>query len=78
MNWRSNPEKRLVLDNGSSRIRLGNASSSTPQLAWHNLLAIDRKTGSKLMGDDIIRIWDETKVVYERPNVRGVTVKFDQ
>ena len=78
MNWRSNPEKRIILDNGSSKIRLGNAGSSTPQLSWHNLIAIDKKTGHKLMGDDIIRIWDETKVVYEKPNVRGVTVKFDQ
>lgn len=64
MNWRANPEKRIVLDNGSSRIRLGNASSNIPQLGWQNVLGIDKKTGSKIMGDDIIRIWDETKVVY--------------
>lgn len=37
MNWRNNQNKRIVLDNGSSTIRLGTAAAEQPVVAWRNL-----------------------------------------
>ena len=41
------------------------------------MIAIDKTTGNKLIGEQFGQIWDETKMIYYRPNVRGATMKFD-
>ena len=76
MSWRDNPKYRIIMDSGSYTIRLGSASSTTPTINYLNCIAIDRSTGNKLMGNQLDNILDESKLIYEKNNVRGVTVKF--
>jgi actin-related protein len=37
MEWETNKNFRVILDNGSHQIRAGMASSNAPQLVFHNL-----------------------------------------
>ena len=74
--WRDNPKFRTVMDSGSYTIRLGSAASKTPAITYLNCIAIDRSTGTKLSGHQLDSILDESKLIYEKNNVRGVTVKF--
>lgn len=76
MHWRDSWERRLVIDSGSQTIRLGTAASFQPQINYLNCIAIDRGTGNKLYGTQLDNIFDETKLIYEKNNTRGVTVKF--
>lgn len=76
MSWRGDIKRRIVLDSGSYSIRLGNAFSSTPGIIYDNFIAIDRTTGNKMFGPALDNILDETKLIYEKNNVRGVTVRF--
>jgi len=75
--WRSDPSRRIVIDNGSYSIRLGNASTNVPQFNYDNFIAIDRQSGNKIWGSQLDSIMDETKLIYEKNNIRGVTVKFE-
>lgn len=77
MTWRDDPRHRLVIDSGSYSIRLGTAVSTQPTCNFLNCIAIDRSTGNKLYGPQLENIFDETKLIYEKNNVRGVTVKFE-
>ena len=77
MSWREDKKKRLVIDSGSYSIRLGTADSTSPSFNYLNCMAIDRSSGSKLYGSQLENIFDETKLIYEKNNVRGVTVKFE-
>lgn len=76
MSWREDVRRRLVIDSGSYSVRVGTAASPVPSLNYLNCIAIDRSTGSKLYGAQLDNIFDETKLIYEKNNVRGVTVKF--
>lgn len=76
MSWRDEPKKRLVIDSGSYSVRLGTAASPVPSFNYLNCIAIDRTNGNKLYGSQLDNIFDETKLIYEKNNVRGVTVKF--
>lgn len=64
------------MDSGSYTIRLGSAASMQPSITNLNCIAIDRSTGNKIFGTQLENIFDETKLIYEKNNVRGVTVKF--
>jgi hypothetical protein len=75
--WRSDASHRIILDNGSYTIRLGNASSPIPIHNYDNFIAIDRQSGTKVWGSQLDSILDETKLIYEKNNIRGVTVKFE-
>jgi actin-related protein len=77
MSWREDVRRRLVIDSGSYSVRVGTAASPIPSLNYLNCIAIDRSTGSKLYGAQLDNIFDETKLIYEKNNVRGVTVKFE-
>lgn len=44
---------------------------------FYGSVGIDKATGAKLIGDQLNHVWSETKMIYYRPNVRGVTMKFD-
>lgn len=56
---------------------MGNASSYNPLFVYDNFIAIDRQSGNKIWGSQLDSILDETKLIYEKNNVRGVTVKFE-
>ena len=76
MAWRDDPRRRIVMDSGSYHIRLGNASTPTPTFIYDNFIAIDRNSGNKIFGPSLDAILDETKLIYEKNNIRGVTVRF--
>jgi len=76
MAWREDQSRRIVIDPGSYSIRLGNASSANPLFNYDNFIAIDRQSGNKIWGSQLDSILDETKLIYEKNNIRGVTVKF--
>ena len=76
MTWREDNKHRLVIDSGSYSIRLCTAASNQPAFNYLNCIAIDRSSGSKLFGSQLENMFDETKLIYEKNNVRGVTVKF--
>ena len=76
MAWRQDPKRRIIMDSGSYSIRLGNASSPQPTFLYDNFIAIDRNTGNKMFGPALDAILDETKLIYEKNNIRGVTVRF--
>ena len=67
----------MVIDSGSYSIRLGNASTNAPSFIYDNFIAIDRTSGNKIFGPQLDGILDETKLIYEKNNVRGVTVRFE-
>ena len=77
MAWREDNRRRIVIDSGSYSIRIGNASTPVPSFVYDNFIAIDRNTGSKIFGPALDGILDETKLIYEKNNVRGVTVRFE-
>ena len=77
MAWREDPKRRIILDSGSYSIRLGNAGNSAPSLIYDNFMAIDRNSGNKIFGPSLDAILDETKLIYEKNNIRGVTVRFE-
>ena len=77
MTWREDHKHRLVIDSGSYSIRLGTAASTQPTFNYLNCIAIDRSSGNKLFGSQLENMFDETKLIYEKNNVRGVTVKFE-
>ena len=62
--WRSDPSRRIIIDNGSYTIRLGNASSPIPIYNYDNFIAIDRQSGTKVWGTQLDSILDETKLIY--------------
>lgn len=64
------------MDSGSYTIRIGTAASLQPSITYLNCIAIDRSSGNKLFGSQLENIFDESKLIYEKNNVRGVTVKF--
>lgn len=76
MAWQTDNRRRIVIDSGSYSIRLGNASTPQPSFIYDNFIAIDRNTGNKIFGPTLESILDETKLIYEKNNVRGVTVRF--
>jgi hypothetical protein len=76
MAWQTDNRRRIVIDSGSYSIRLGNASTPQPSFTYDNFIAIDRTTGNKIFGPNLENILDETKLIYEKNNVRGVTVRF--
>jgi actin-related protein len=41
MNWRNNLNKRLIIDNGSSTVRVGTAASEQPNECWANMYIED-------------------------------------
>ena len=77
MAWREDIRRRIILDSGSYSIRVGNAGNPVPNLIYDNFMAIDRNTGNKIFGPALDSIIDETKLIYEKNNVRGVTVRFE-
>jgi actin-related protein len=77
MAWREDNRRRIVIDGGSYSIRLGNASTPVPTFVYDNFIAIDRTSGSKIFGPSLEGVLDETKLIYEKNNVRGVTVRFE-
>jgi actin-related protein len=77
MAWREDNRRRIVVDSGSYSIRIGNAASSVPTFVYDNFIAIDRTNGNKIFGPQLESIFDETKLIYEKNNVRGVTVRFE-
>lgn len=77
MAWREDSRRRIVIDSGSYSIRLGNASTIVPTFVYDNFIAIDRNTGNKIFGPQLENILDETKLIYEKNNIRGVTVRFE-
>jgi actin-related protein len=77
MAWRQDPSRRIVLDSGSYSIRLGNATNPLPSFIYDNYIAIDRNSGNKIFGPSLEAILDETKLIYEKNNIRGVTVRFE-
>jgi len=76
MAWQTDNRRRIVIDSGSYSIRLGNASTPQPSFIYDNFIAIDRTTGNKIFGPALESILEETKLIYEKNNVRGVTVRF--
>lgn len=76
MAWRDDARRRMVIDSGSYSIRLGNAGNVVPSFVYDNFIAIDRNTGNKIFGPALDNILDETKLIYEKNNIRGVTVRF--
>jgi len=56
--WREDLTRRIVLDNGSYSIRLGNASTYTPLFNYDNFIAIDRQSGNKIWGSQLDTILD--------------------
>jgi actin-related protein 6 len=80
MNWTTNSEMRLVVDNGSWKIRGCTASptqnNSTP-ITYFNMMATSKKGGNNYTGEDIPKILDESNYRYTKPHVRGVLVNFD-
>jgi len=56
---------------------LGNAGSLEPSFIYDNFIAIDRNSGNKVFGSALDTILDETKLIYEKNNIRGVTVRFE-
>lgn len=91
MDWEQNPGARIIFDNGSHTIKAGLGSSKTPQITVENLagtsiinehlsnifLAINRKTGNVVIGEQINDIFIESEFNYIKPLCRGVLVKFD-
>ena len=77
MAWREDPKRRIILDSGSYSIRLGNAATVEPSFTYDNFIAIDRNSGNKIFGSALDTVLDETKLIYEKNNVRGVTVRFE-
>ena len=77
MSWRDEPKRRLVIDSGSYSVRIGTAASPVPNFNYLNCIAIDRTSGNKLYGSQLDNLFDETKLIYEKNNIRGVTVKFE-
>lgn len=77
MAWREDSRRRIVIDSGSYSIRLGNASTIVPAFVYDNFIAIDRNTGNKIFGPQLENILEETKLIYEKNNIRGVTVRFE-
>lgn len=77
MSWREDHRKRIVLDAGSYTIRAGTAASPVPVLTYDNFIAIDRSSGNKVFGPPLEQMLDETKLIYEKNNIRGVTVRFE-
>ena len=74
MDWRQNPYKRFVLDNGSHMVRYGNANTKTTQL---NLIAQIKKSGTLVY--ELDGLFDESHVMkYFKPHVRGILVDFDK
>ena len=65
------------MDSGSYSIRLGNAGNNAPTFIYDNFIAIDRNSGNKIFGPSLDAILDETKLIYEKNNIRGVTVRFE-
>ena len=65
------------MDSGSYSIRLGHAASPAPTFIYDNFIAIDRNSGNKIFGPSLDAILDETKLIYEKNNIRGVTVRFE-
>ena len=66
-----------MIDSGSYSIRLANGSTIVPTCVYDNFIAIDRNTGNKIFGPQLENILDETKLIYEKNNIRGVTVRFE-
>jgi len=56
---------------------LGNAGSLEPSFIYDNFIAIDRNSSNKVFGSALDTILDETKLIYEKNNIRGVTVRFE-
>jgi len=56
---------------------LGNAGSLEPSFIYDNFIAIDLNSGNKVFGSALDTILDETKLIYEKNNIRGVTVRFE-
>lgn len=56
---------------------MGNAGSLEPSFIYDNFIAIDRNSGNKVFGSALDTILDETKLIYEKNNIRGVTVRFE-
>ena len=57
MAWKTDINRRIIMDSGSYSIRLGNAGSHEPAFNYDNFMAIDRNTGNKIFGpqlDDIL------------------------
>lgn len=77
MAWREDNRRRIVIDSGSYSIRLGNASNPNPTFVYDNFIAIDRNSGNKIFGPQLENILDETKLIYEKNNIRGVTIRFE-
>ena len=77
MAWREDPKRRIIMDSSSYSIRLGNAGSTAPAQIFDNFIAIDRGNGNKIFGPSLDAILDETKLIYEKNNIRGVTVRFE-
>ncbi|KAL4468897.1 hypothetical protein ABPG72_009167 [Tetrahymena utriculariae] len=75
--WKTNSNKRLIVDNGSWEIRLGSALNEVPNLTYYNLLGIDRKNGNLLCGENLNNYKDEANLIYVKPQVRGVVVDWD-
>lgn len=77
MAWREDSRRRIIIDSGSYSIRVGSAASPVPSFIYDNFIAIDRTNGNKIFGPALDSIFDETKLIYEKNNVRGVTVRFE-
>ncbi|EGR32566.1 hypothetical protein IMG5_077470 [Ichthyophthirius multifiliis] len=69
--WHTNFQKRIIIDNGSWEIRLGNATNQNPMILQQNLL------GNLLYGEQLNNYLDESNLIYIKPQVRGVTVDWD-
>ncbi len=58
MAWREDLSRRIILDDGSYSIRLGNASSPNPLFNYGNYIAIDRQSGNKIWGTQLDSVLD--------------------
>ena len=67
MAWKSDFNRRVIIDSGSFSIRLGTAASSEPIYNYNNFIAIDRNSGNKVFGPQLDNLL---------PLVRSIAMKL--
>ena len=80
-NYKTNKSLRIVLDNGSSHLRVGKASPDPETIPKYktvrNLIASHKRSPETLIGEDAERVMNEEAYRYQKPHVRGVLTNFD-
>jgi actin-related protein len=76
--WRETNGKRIVLDNGSFKIRVGLAGLKDETFQQgRNLIAHQKRSNDTLIGYECEKVLNESSFRYSKPHVRGVLTNFD-